>query len=63
MGSTIINHWKNMEKPTKIIETPRIGQEECLQVEQRLTPLLQTAKQRIDAQEEELKLVAGPSGM
>lgn len=33
--------------------------EECLQVEQRLTPLLQTAKQRIDAQEEELKLVAG----
>ena len=52
-----------MEKPTKIIETPRIGQEECLQVEQRLTPLLQTAKQRIDAQEEELKLVAGPSGM
>ena len=63
MGKTIINHWKNMEKPTKIIETPRIGQEECLQVEQRLTPLLQTAKQRIDAQEEELKLVAGRSRM
>ena len=63
-SKTTSNHQTTHQKsPQNHQKQANFGQEECLQVEQRLTPLLQRTEQRIDVQEQELKLVAGAMGM
>ena len=63
-SKTTSNHQTTHQKsPQNHQKQANFSQEECLQVEQRLTPLLQRTEQRIDVQEQELKLVAGAMGM